>query len=571
MTRKRRTKKRYLSARFLWLILVLACLAFFITFFAMPMFPRFWSFIVLAVLLIILYLTYQLSFRFDRNKFVKGIDVVLSAAMLIASVLLPVYKNKVSDLFSTFQGGGARINLYVMSENYRKKHSDDFPDSKVSTDLNDYKDAVYLTCAAMDGMNDNYALGQLHDEFDKQVTIKDQESVMDAVKALYGNTADVLILSNSYESMIMEDERFESFKKDVTVLSYYVRPAENNIALSTAKITEEPFVVFFGGNDEEGDLYLEGKTDVDMVLAVNPNTHQIARVSLPRDSYVFNPALSGYDKPTHLGMHGIQNTLDGLGRYLGCTIENYVLLNFRTYRNIIDAIGGVDVYNEYEFVALDDEYFPEGEIHLEGEYALMFVRERYALPDGDFGRNYHQQQVMRAIIEKVTSPSVILHFDTLLESLKGTFLTNITSDSLYAFCRKQLEENIHWNIVNYHVLGDVDMNEVATAPGQLLSIVYPYTTHVDFVSDVIQKVLNGEEVEQEEMPEGDYDDEFFQTFFGYNPNAEPANEEPVYEEPQTYSQEPQTNTEEPTTQDNTVQEPAQENGQTGEGDTSGQD
>ncbi len=121
------------------------------------------------------------------------------------------------------------------------------------------------------------------------------------------------------------------------------------------------------------------------------------------------------------------------------------------------------------------------------------------------------------------------------------------------------------------MLGDVDMNEVATAPGQMLSIVYPYTTHVDFVSDVIQKVLNGEEVEQEEMPEGDYDDEFFQTFFGYNPNAEPEYEEPVYQEPQTYDEESQTNSEEPATEENAAEEPVQENNQTSEGDTSDQD
>lgn len=560
MSKKRKPKRR-LSAGFIWLILVLACIALFVSFFRMPMFPKWWSFVLLAVLLVILYLTGKLSARFNRNILVKALNTLLCVAVLLAAVLLPFYKNKVTDLFSTFQGGGARINLYVMSEKYREKHADVFEEKTISENLSDYKNSVFLTCAAIDGGNENYVLTQLKEEFGKVAETDDRSSVLNAVEALYQNEGDVLILSNSYESMIEEDEMYESFRKDVTVISYYVRPVENNIALSTAEITEEPFVVFFGGNDEEGDLYLEGKTDVDMVLAVNPNTHQIAMVSMPRDSYIYNPALGGYDKLTHLGMQGIQNTLDGLGQYLGCNIENYVLLNFRTYRNIIDAIGGVNVYNEYEFVALDDEYFPEGEIHLEGEYALMFVRERYALPDGDFGRNYHQQQVMRAIIEKVTSPAMIVHFDSLLEALKGTFLTNLSSDSLYAFCRKQLEENIHWNIVNYHVLGEIDMNETATIPGQNLSIVYPYSNHVSLVSDVIQKVLNGEEVIQEEMPEGEFDDEFYQTFFGYNPYAQqiPQYEAPAYEEP-VY--------EEPAAEENTVQ--SENNGETVPADDTGE-
>lgn len=533
---RKRRRKRTLSARFIWLLLILAALMFFITFFSMPMFPKFWSFILFLILLLIIGATGSLSIRYYKNFFVKALDVLLCAALLLASVLLPVYKNKVTELFESFQGEGARINLYVMSEEYREKHPDLFDSPQFSENIADYANSTYITCAAIDGGNQNYALTQLKDQFGKVVRTDDRDNAMKAVEALYNNEGDVLILSNSYDSMIMEDEMYENFRKDVKVLTFYIRPSDNSIAQSTTKLTEEPFIVFFGGNDEEGDLYLDGKTDVDMIVAVNPNSHQIAIVSLPRDSYVYNPALFGYDKLTHLGMQGIQNTLNGIGEYLGCNIENYVILNFRTYRNIIDAIGGVDVYNEYEFVALDDEYFPEGEIHLEGEYALMFVRERYALPDGDFGRNYHQQQVMRAIIEKVTSPAMIVHFDSLLEALKGTFLTNITSDSLYAFCRKQLEENIHWNIVNYHVLGEIDMNETATIPGQALSIVYPYSSHVEFVSQVIQDVLNGEEVIQEEMPEPEFSDEFYQTFFGYNPYAQ--QEEPVYEEPEYYYEEP---------------------------------
>jgi hypothetical protein len=135
----------------------------------------------------------------------------------------------------------------------------------------------------------------------------------------------------------------------------------------------------------------------------------------------------------------------------------------------------------------------------------MFVRERYSLPDGDFGRNYHQQQVMHAIIDKITSPEVIVHVDDLLDALEGTFLTNLSSDSIYALCRKQLEENIDWNIVSYHVLGLVDFAECASAPGMELSVVFPYDNQVRFVSEVMGEVLNGEIVEQQEMPEGMYD------------------------------------------------------------------
>jgi hypothetical protein len=136
----------------------------------------------------------------------------------------------------------------------------------------------------------------------------------------------------------------------------------------------------------------------------------------------------------------------------------------------------------------------------------MFVRERYSLPDGDFGRNYHQQQVMHAIIDKVTSPEVIVHVDALLDALEGTFLTNLTSESIYALCRKQLEEGIDWNIVSYHVVGLTDFAECASAPGMELSVVFPYPNQVEFVSEVMSDIINGETVVQEELPEGSYDD-----------------------------------------------------------------
>ena len=182
------------------------------------------------------------------------------------------------------------------------------------------------------------------------------------------------------------------------------------------------------------------------------------------------------------------------------------MINFRTFREIINALGGVYVYNEYEFTALDGQYYPEGWIRLVGEYALMFVRERYSLYDGDFGRNHHQQQVMQAIIEKITSPEVIVHIDSILEALNGTFLTNLSSDAIYAFCRKQLGENIDWNIVSYHVLGDIGYAECASSPGMELSVVYPYDNQVEFVSQVMKDVISGETVEQQELPYGEYYD-----------------------------------------------------------------
>ena len=271
-------------------------------------------------------------------------------------------------------------------------------------------------------------------------------------------------------------------------------------------MTEQPFTIFIGGNDEEGDLSTAGRTDVDMLVTVNPKTYQISIVSLPRDSYIPNPACdSQYDKLTHLGLYGIDNTLSGLSSWFGMdsnVFKNYVIVNFTTFRNIIDALGGVDVDNDIEFTALNQMEYPKGTIHLEGEYALMYVRERKAFENGDFERNYHQQLVMSAIIDKLTSPAIITRFSALMDGLKGKFLTNISSDALYDLCAYQLANSIKWNVVKYQILGDVGEAECASAPGYNLSVVYPYENQRDFAANVITSVINGETVTQETMPDG---------------------------------------------------------------------
>lgn len=506
-TVKRRTKKkkRYINAQFIWLISALAGAAMLMAFAGLEMLPGSWTIFLMFGLLTVLGVTFVLSSRYPKSHFIKTIDLILCGVLFITAVLIPIYKNRITELFNIVTGDISNINFYVVTEDYRKSHPEYFQTSSVSENMSDHLNDTFITSITADAINSATAVSQVKEEYGVSIQTTDRSSYIDALEALYHNEGDVMIMSASFEAMIADNEEYEEFRKDLKVIYSAQKKVEDKVPESSAAITKEPFIVFFGGNDEEGDLYLEGKTDVCMMVTVNPNTHQISIVNLPRDSYVTNPYFGYGDKLTHLGMQGIHNTLEGLSDYVGQNINNYVVINFTTFRNIIDALGGVDIYNEYEFTAIDGQYFPEGKIHLEGEYALMFVRERYSLPDGDFGRNYHQQQVMRAIIDKVASPEVIVHVNELLDALEGTFLTNLTSDSIYAFCRKQLEENISWNIVNYHVIGDIDFAECASAPGMDLSVVFPYPNQVEFVSQVMSDIINGEIVEQEELPWGSYD------------------------------------------------------------------
>ena len=514
--KKKKKRKRRLSSQFYWMLLVISAIATFLVLFNAPMFPKKWSFLVLFLLAGILLLTGIFTAVFSpRNRIQKFINCTLALCLGFVSVLTPYYINKITELFESALGDKVRINLYVLTDEYKSQYPDTFRnvitlpemDSNgnfKNVDMQDYADAVYGTTIETDTTNQQYALKQLKQLCGKQVQTIDKNALSDAVQAFYNNHTDILIMSEALAGTISDMQGFENFETDTKILYSFDRPIDASASDTVAvDMTRKPFTIFFGGNDTTGALSLEGRTDVNMTVTVNPNTHQIIISNLPRDSWIKNPYYNDKrDKLTHLGLAGIDNTLKGLGNIYGIEIPNYMIVNFDTFMVIIQALKGVTIDNPYAFTAIDGQYFPEGTIGLDGAGALMYVRERQNLPDGDFGRNMHQQIVMRAMIEKICSPDIMMQINSIIDGMNGMFLTNISMNSIWALVNKQLDEGIEWNIVNYHVGGETGMEICASATGQYLSVVYPYDNQIEFVRNEIQKVMDGETITQEELPEG---------------------------------------------------------------------
>lgn len=563
--KKKKKRKRRLSSQFYWMLLVISAIATFLVLFNAPMFPRKWSFLVLFLLAGVLLLTGIFTAVFSpRNRIQKFINCTLALCLGFVSVLTPYYINKITELFESALGDKVRINLYVLTDEYKSQYPDTFRnvitlpemDSNgnfKNVDMQDYADAVYGTTIETDTTNQQYALKQLKQLCGKQVQTIDKNALSDAVQAFYDNHTDILIMSEALAGTISDMQGFENFETDTKILYSFDRPIDASASDTVAvDMTTKPFTIFFGGNDTTGALSLQGRTDVNMTVIVNPNTHQILISNLPRDSWVKNPYYNDKrDKLTHLGLVGIDNTLKGLGDIYGIEIPNYVIVNFDTFMVIIQALKGVTIDNPYAFTAIDGQYFPKGTIGLDGAGALMYVRERQNLPDGDFGRNMHQQIVMRAMIEKLCSPDIMMQINSIIDGMNGMFLTNISMNSIWALVNKQLDEGIEWNIVNYHVGGETGMEICASATGQYLSVVYPYDNQIEFVRNEIQKVMDGETITQEELPEGkitsDYSADHIsqnstknQTYqYEENDYNEPVEDSTDYEEPsydQNYSE-----------------------------------
>ena len=230
-----------------------------------------------------------------------------------------------------------------------------------------------------------------------------------------------------------------------------------------------------------------------MIVTVNPKTHQVLITSIPRDTLIPNLALGGgKDKLTHLGVQGVNNTMKSLNNWLNMKIDNYAIVNFVTFSNIINALGGIDVNNPYRFVATNagGYTYPKGVIHLNGNEALGYVRERYSLKDGDFGRGMHQTLVLNAIIRKVTSPSSITKFPAIMKSLSGSLLTDTDINYFYQLGTETLATDKSWEIINYRLTGTTGLFRTASLPGTPLSCVFPDSNQVSKLKQMIQDMEN---------------------------------------------------------------------------------
>ncbi|MCF0229657.1 MAG: LCP family protein, partial [Parasporobacterium sp.] len=258
---------------------------------------------------------------------------------------------------------------------------------------------------------------------------------------------------------------------------------------------DEAFLVFISGNDSEGEISLTGRSDVDIVAGVNPASHQVLLLTIPRDYYVEIPGITGEgsrDKLTHSGIYGMDALLATVENLLGTEINYYVRLNFSSMINIVDAMGGVVVDVEKDFISHGGIDFKKGPQLMDGDKTLHYVRERYAFEDGDFARGRHQVQVIQAMLNKLMSVNTLANYNNLADAIVSFAATNIPQSVITSVIRDQLDKNPQWHIVTYQLLGDIMMQPCQSANGQYLSVDMPYKESVENAKILLKQLLNGE-------------------------------------------------------------------------------
>ena len=335
-------------------------------------------------------------------------------------------------------------------------------------------------------------------------TKKTYDNMLGMLKALYDDEVDAIVLNEAYRSNVCDLEDYTNFNNDTKVIHktvYYTK--ENSSSLAVSDITSKPFNILISGNDSFGSLDENARSDVDMLVTINPVTSTILLTSIPRDSYVkevcndYACNYGAYDKLTHTGIYGVDTTKDTIENMLDIDINYVYRVNFTSMIDIVDALGGVDV-TVPEGMAVSKFYtnsnlegVHEGENRLDGKRALAYSRERKAYLDGDLQRARNQQQVLQAMFKKATSPEIIKNYTSLLKALVGAFDTNMTTQEITSFIKYQIQAKPSWKFEQFVLKGDNDLRTSAEL-GSEVSVVILYDSYINIAHDKIQAVLDGQ-------------------------------------------------------------------------------
>lgn len=256
----------------------------------------------------------------------------------------------------------------------------------------------------------------------------------------------------------------------------------------------KPFVAYVSGVDTRAEQLETSNGDVNVLLAVNPETWNVLLLNTPRDYYIQNPAAgNAMDKLTHCAAYGIENSEKALGQLYGCDVDYYMQMNFEGFKKIIDSIGGVSVYSPEAF-SMGSYDFVEGYNEMDGEKALAFARDRKDLSYGDNSRGRNQMRIIRAVLDKISEDPAILdeNLEEFMEGLDGTFETDIPVLTVLTMVDGELSGTAQpLNVHEYAVTGHNGIDKTYSM-AQPTNVMYQDPDLVQHASDLIRMVLDGE-------------------------------------------------------------------------------
>lgn len=427
------------------------------------------------------FLIFYKKSKSKRSIITQILSFLLSCAMAVGSFY--IYKmGSVVDLLTmeTFQQRA--ISVIVMKDS-QIRNEKQLPNHQVG----------YIS--TIDSETMNYTVNEI-DQSVGHIELTDYKDFDELMTALYNQKVDAIILDEAFRTLIDQDKK--SFDDDTRVI-YQVLKEEGSVSAKNVDVTQKPFLIYVSGNDQYGDISTISRSDVNMLIAVNPTTHQVLLISIPRDTYYPLHRNGEYDKFTHAGIYGLQESIDTLQDIMNEEINYYARMNFTSFINIVDAIGGITVNSPSDFTTKIGKYeIKKGENVLDAKQALAFVRERKSFVDGDFARGRNQQRMISAILKKVCSPAILTSFSSVLDTVSESVETNFSTEDINALVQMQLADMPNWDVQSYQIIGSTGMKPCYSSGGRDASVVIPYESSIEKARQYIDDLMAGKVIQTDD-------------------------------------------------------------------------
>ena len=461
-----------------------------------------WMLIVALVLLILVFLNLILQRWLISGIFGKLLAIFLCVALGYGCYMLFNTNMAINKITADANGYKEidQMNIYVLKDD-------------VAQSVNDASAYTFGILGAMDRENTDYTIQEIESNLGSSLTLKEYDEMTSLADGLYNSEVGAIIINEAYAAVLSDTEGYEDFDSKVRTLTSVSHESETVQALSAIpanEITEKPFVLYLSGCDQSGDISTRGRSDVNILAIVNPNTKQILLLSTPRDYYVELASHPGEmkDKLAHAGIWGIEESMNTLGNLYGLDIDMYFKVNFTGFKDVINALGGIEVDSDVAFEAgtkassqsEEETYtFTEGINQLDGDAALAFARERHAFASGDNQRGKNQMKVIAGVVKKMQSSTLLTNYAEIMNSVSESFETNMTTEQIQALVKMQLTDMASWSITTHAVVGSDDSQKTYSSPRLNHYVMIPNEESVDQAKALIEKVENGESITEEDL------------------------------------------------------------------------
>ena len=292
----------------------------------------------------------------------------------------------------------------------------------------------------------------------------------------------------------LKDNNETAYNKLQILADVEIKVTPKHVETTAHASLDSPFTIYLSGIDNrDHTLPFAARSDVNLIMVVNPAKHKILLLNTPRDFYVPLAMNGKLDKLTHAGLYGVNESIHTLENFYGIKFNYYARINFDATSTIIDQLSGVDIHIPYVVNTYHGHrHYEPGNYHLNGDEALDFARERVSISwaGGDRERGRNQEKIITALLQKLQQDKTNLtKLDQIFNSIAKNIQTNFTPDDLKYLVQKQLTNFSNWQIESIDVDGKADITSTYTYPEPKHFVWHPYQDSVDKAKTKLQEYL----------------------------------------------------------------------------------